>query len=155
MEHTCFVSSMFVHNDSNHQVSTLQLGFTFRNNPNGRNQPKHQRENRGGWELNLQLWVKIWYIVINHEFKICYWLYQSYCRIACAINLGSTVVITGGHGPSEKGVTQYSESGFLRDLPHLQQGRWKHGCSFYKDNEGTKVCINSINGVTMELRRPH
>ena len=155
MEHTCFVRSMFVHNNSNHQVSPRQLGFTFRNNPNGRNQPKHQRENRGGWELNLQLWFKIRYIVINYEFTTLYWLYQRYCREACAINLGSTVLITGGHGPSEKGVTQYSESGFLRDLPHLQQGRWKHGCSFYKDNEGTKVCINSINGVTMELRRPH
>ena len=39
-------------------------------------------------------------------------------------------------------VSQYSESGWLRDLPDLQQGRGHHGCSSYNNAEGTKVDID-------------
>ena len=57
--------------------------------------------------------------------------------MACAINLGSSVIITGGHYTTT--VSQYNEAGWLRDLPSLQQGRSSHGCSYYNNNEGTKV----------------
>ena len=59
---------------------------------------------------------------------------------ACAINLGTTVLLTGGyeHGSVSR-VTQYSEDGFVKDLPSLQQERRSHGCSFYDNDEGTKV----------------
>ena len=60
--------------------------------------------------------------------------------MACAINLGTTVVLTGGWGSSQR-VTEYSEDGFLRDLPHLQEMRASHGCSFYENANGTKVDI--------------
>merc|ERR1712130_996842 len=41
---------------------------------------------------------------------------------ACAINLGSTVIVTGGDDsvyPLNR-VSEYSETGFTRDLPELQ-----------------------------------
>ena len=56
---------------------------------------------------------------------------------ACGIELGSSVVITGGRY-SLTTVTEYNEDGFIRYLPSLQQGRYQHGCSYYV-NEGTKV----------------
>ena len=38
-------------------------------------------------------------------------------------------------------VTEYSEVGFIKDLPSLQQKRSHHGCSYYKNDEGTNVDI--------------
>ena len=35
------------------------------------------------------------------------------------------------------------EAGFTRDLPQLQQGRYDHGCSYFENEEGTKVDIDS------------
>ena len=68
--------------------------------------------------------------------------------MACAINLGSSVLITGGGYPTvTTRVSQYNEAGWLRDLPNLQQRRWKHGCSSYNNAEGTKVGID-INYYT-------
>ena len=65
-----------------------------------------------------------------------------YCSLACAINLGSSVILTGGpwHSPTTR-VTQYNEAGFIKDLPPLQKGRTEHGCTSYDNNEGTKVNI--------------
>ena len=58
--------------------------------------------------------------------------------MACAINLGSSVVVTGGHNyPST--VSEYNEAGYVRDLPSLLQERRSHGCSSYDNDEGTKV----------------
>ena len=69
--------------------------------------------------------------------------YHLYHSLSCAINTGATVLITGGlYSPSV--VVEYSESGATgRDLPQLLQGRWSHGCSYYHNQEGTKVCIHS------------
>ena len=59
--------------------------------------------------------------------------------MACAINLGSSVIITGGLLLTRTTVSQYNETGWLGDLPELQQGRYSHGCSFYNNDDGTKV----------------
>jgi len=40
-------------------------------------------------------------------------------------------------------VTEYSEAGFSRDLPLLQQGRYQHGCSYYDNGDGTKTLLVS------------
>ena len=61
--------------------------------------------------------------------------------MACAINLGSTVAITGGQYTKTR-VSEYSQEGWVRDLPSLQQGRYEHGCSYYEDGEGRKVNID-------------
>ena len=62
-----------------------------------------------------------------------------YCSLACAINLGTTVIITGGYYSTDNTVTEYSEDGFVRDLPGLLEWRINHGCSYYDNEEGTKV----------------
>merc|ERR1719219_938055 len=60
--------------------------------------------------------------------------------LACAINLGSSVLITGGyHNGAVTRVTQYNEGGFLKDYPALKVARYYHGCSYYDNAEGTKV----------------
>ena len=58
--------------------------------------------------------------------------------MACAINLGSSVLITGGI-VTRTTVSEYNETGWVRDLPDLQQERQMHGCSFYDNNEGSQV----------------
>ena len=39
-------------------------------------------------------------------------------------------------------MSEYGEAGFIRYLPDLNQGRWRHGCSHYEDGEGRKVNID-------------
>ena len=36
-------------------------------------------------------------------------------------------------------VSEYNEAGYVRDLPPLKQGRDNHGCSYFDNDEGTKV----------------
>ena len=70
-------------------------------------------------------------------------------REACAINLGSTVIITGGivmdNYPNGKlnAVHQYNESGYMGDLPPLLSARSSHACSFFVNDAGIKVEKNS------------
>ena len=66
--------------------------------------------------------------------------------MACAINLGSSVIITGGgyYGSPNK-VSEYNENGWVSDLPDLLQGRAHHGCTYYDNDEGTKVEIDVEN----------
>ena len=64
-----------------------------------------------------------------------------YCSDACAINLGSSVILTGGsYSPSR--VSKYNENGWVQDLPRLIQLRLDHGCSYYNNAQGTKVDID-------------
>ena len=39
--------------------------------------------------------------------------------------------------------SEYSEDGYMRELPQLLQGRYRHGCSYFENEEGTKVDIDS------------
>ena len=61
--------------------------------------------------------------------------------MACAINLGSSVILTGGFftTKTEPTVSEYNEAGWVRDLPDLQQTRRSHGCTAFTNAEGTKV----------------
>ena len=52
------------------------------------------------------------------------------------------MILTGGTY-SRNRVSEYSETGFTRDLPQLLQGRGNHGCSYFENEEGTKVDIDS------------
>ena len=40
-------------------------------------------------------------------------------------------------------VSQYSEDGYLRAFPPLLQGRYGHGCSYFVNEAGVKVDIDS------------
>ena len=127
------------------QATTRQLGVTIRDNSTGRFlQSQDNWEDTGGRHLKLHLSLEIWYQVSfelwGHICKYLSLLPYLYCSNACAINLGSTVLLTGGydHGSVSR-VTQYCEAGFVKDLPQLQQGRRVHGCSYFDNDEGTKV----------------
>merc|ERR1712066_235474 len=60
--------------------------------------------------------------------------------VACAINIGQKMILTGGFY-SKNRVSEYSEDGFTRDLPQLQQGRYGHGCTYFENEEGTKTFL--------------
>ena len=68
---------------------------------------------------------------------------------ACSINLGSSVILTGGRFFLDR-VSEYSESGFSRYLPQLLQGRFGHGCSYFENEEGVKVDID-INSFGLTI----
>ena len=36
-------------------------------------------------------------------------------------------------------MSQYNEAGWVGDLPELQEGRYHHGCSYFDNDDGTKV----------------
>ena len=61
--------------------------------------------------------------------------------MACAINLRSSVIISGGD-PALTTVSEYNEAGWVKNYPDLQEGRRLHGCSYYDNDEGTKVGID-------------
>ena len=66
---------------------------------------------------------------------------NCYYSLACAINTGESVVVTGGAYFHTR-VTQYYEGTGGGDLPSLQQGRYYHGCSYYANAQGTKVRLS-------------
>ena len=53
------------------------------------------------------------------------------------------MILTGGGSRPRNRVSEYSQSGFTRDLPQLLTGREDHGCSYFENEEGTKVDIDS------------
>ena len=57
---------------------------------------------------------------------------------ACAINLGSSVILTGGRFTLTT-VSQYNEAGWEKDLPSLQAGRQDHGCAYFNNTAGSRV----------------
>jgi len=59
----------------------------------------------------------------------------------CAINLGSSVITTGGGSTDTRRVTEYNEAGWVRDLPPLRTGRGRHGCSYFVNDKGTKTFL--------------
>ena len=70
---------------------------------------------------------------------------------ACAIDLGQTVLITGGWYDRPR-VSEYTEIGFLRDLPSLQEGRHSHGCTYFVNDQGTKVNNRDILNYNSMIR---
>ena len=42
-------------------------------------------------------------------------------------------------------VSQYNEAGWEKDLPTLQTGRENHGCAYFNNDAGSKVCSINID----------
>ena len=61
-------------------------------------------------------------------------------RDACAINMGDSVILTGGYWSYTK-VTELRMDGSYTELPELNQGRHIHGCASYVDEHGNKVTL--------------
>ena len=72
---------------------------------------------------------------------------------SCAIYLAATVVLSGG-GSAKRKVVQYSDQGWLRDLPDLNIDRFAHACSSYSDTRtGVQVTgCSSLSTLEMFLR---
>ena len=66
-------------------------------------------------------------------------------RHACIIPnpLTKTAYIIGGyHKEHLTKVIEYSEDGFVRELPNLNSGRYRHACSSYYDEQQNLVRLN-------------
>ena len=50
----------------------------------------------------------------------------------------NTLIMTGGQHIGSR-VTRYSTSGFVEDLPRLNEGRHNHGCGAYLREDGAHV----------------
>ena len=65
-------------------------------------------------------------------------------RNVCAITdlEKGQVTITGGKNGAypDKMVAVYSEDGYMENLTELNEGRFKHACTSYLSNNGSKVC---------------
>jgi len=72
----------------------------------------------------------------RNSFKLNYTTDDS-----CAINMESSLIITGGYRPATRRVTEYNEAGWVRDLPSLLTARQQHGCSYFVNSKGTKTYL--------------
>ena len=60
--------------------------------------------------------------------------------------MGENYIITGGWSESEHEralhtVAEYSQTGFVRYLPNMIQGRYLHACSYFINGDGETVGI--------------
>jgi len=69
-------------------------------------------------------------------------------RFACSIELPELFIVTGGYDTMTK-VSKYSSSGWIEDIPELNEGRRDHGCGyFYNDNmERVFLVAGGYDGV--------
>ena len=66
-------------------------------------------------------------------------------RDACGVEVGDHYIVTGGYSSSEDDkalhtVAEYSQTGFVRTLPDMKQGRYFHACSSFINGDGETVC---------------
>ena len=62
--------------------------------------------------------------------------------MACAIELETEVILTGGNYHPEK-VSLYTINGFVIDLPDLKHPRRSHGCGAYVNDDMNQDCVAS------------
>ena len=60
------------------------------------------------------------------------------------MEVGDHYIVTGGWESSEddralETVAEYSQTGFVRYLPNMIQGRYLHACSYFKNGNGETV----------------
>ena len=64
---------------------------------------------------------------------------ETYFSAACAIDLGDSVVVTGGGAETHRKVTRYNGGGFVEDLPDLNTARQAHACAYFVNAENQMV----------------
>ena len=67
-------------------------------------------------------------------------LNSLYFSFACTIQLDEQVILTGGNY-DEKRVDVYNMDGWVKGLPRLGTGRYKHGCGHYIDSNDRMVVL--------------
>merc|ERR1712131_279747 len=61
-------------------------------------------------------------------------------RWACSIELPEMFILTGGFY-TETRVSRYTTSGWMEDLPELNDGRWNHGCGYFYNDDMQRVFL--------------
>merc|ERR1711915_459478 len=61
-------------------------------------------------------------------------------RRACSIELPEMFILTGGSYTLTT-VSRYSTSGWMEDLPQLNEGRYGHGCGFFYNDDMQRVFL--------------
>ena len=64
-------------------------------------------------------------------------------RYSCSIDLGQTVVVTGGMF-SKKNVVEYNEDGQTKELPQMIKARYRHGCTSFVDSNNRIVSFFNL-----------
>jgi len=59
---------------------------------------------------------------------------------ACVIELPEMFIVTGGYYSTTK-VSKYSTSGWIEDLPELNEGRYDQGCGFFYNDDMERVFL--------------
>ena len=63
---------------------------------------------------------------------------------ACSIEFPEMFILTGGVY-TEKTVSQYATSGWMEDLPELNEGRSGHGCGYFYEDDMQRVSSRHSN----------
>ena len=80
--------------------------------------------------------ILITYLLIN---KICdVVMHCFFFRYACSIEMPEMFILTGGYS-TLKTVSRYKTSGWMEDLPKLNEGRRDHGCGYFYDDDMQRV----------------
>ena len=66
-----------------------------------------------------------------------------YFSNACSIELPEMFILTGGYH-TLKTVSRYSTSGWMEDLPELNEGRYHHGCGYFFNDDMQRVSIRHL-----------
>ena len=75
-------------------------------------------------------------VLINSDVaKCCFFI-----RFACSIELPEMFIVTGGS--SKTIVSRYTSSGWMEDLPELNEGRSSHGCGYFYNDDMQRVSID-------------
>merc|ERR1719342_980004 len=61
-------------------------------------------------------------------------------KLACSIELPEMFILTGGEY-TETTVSRYSTSGWMEDLPELNEGRRSHGCGYFYNDDMQRVFL--------------
>ena len=63
---------------------------------------------------------------------------------ACSIEFPEMFILTGGVY-TEKTVSRYTTSGWMENLPELNEGRFLHGCGYFFNDDMQRVSIRHSN----------
>merc|ERR1719348_343193 len=61
-------------------------------------------------------------------------------KYACSIELPDMFILTGGES-TRTTVSRYSTSGWMEDLPELNEGRQEHGCGYFYNDDMQRVFL--------------
>ena len=77
-----------------------------------------------------------------------------FISLACGFADDDTYIITGGWN-NNRIVSKYDKNGWIEDLPNLNNGRSRHGCGTFVDDNSNKVSWDYYKILTTRVRGRH